>query len=208
MAYKPNQGDAGFFNLKAPFSGLINPDSLYTCQSVRSINDYIASGESVYDKYYAPLKISDDEYQQDIADNVCIVGLQAGIGEWVYVPTSYILTAPINNGVKYIPVVMGISLGPIPDDYNLEAIKQQMLDIALNTFGVEAEVKGAVVGSPKWLTNEEHELLEVARREKITGSTSSIVLARMYAAENESLRKVIAEYEKILKIAVPDLPNT
>lgn len=202
MSYKPSIGDSGLFKLKEPYDVLVTAGSLYTCQSVRTINDFIASGESVYEKFYSPLNLSSDEFQQDVADNVCIVGLQAGTGEWIFVPNSFIVGAPSSNGVKYIPVVLGISLGAIPDAFNLESLIQQFKDIVIDTLGVQSEVKGVVVGSPKWFTNTEHELIEVARKEKVSTSTSPIIMNKLLTSENERLRKVISQYETIFKISM------
>ena len=206
MSYKPSIGDNGFFKLKAPYSVLVADETLYTCQSIRTINDFIAAGESVYEKFYLPLSVSVDQYQQDLVDNVYITGLQAGTGEWVFVPSSFIEAAPISNGVKYIPVVVGISLGAIQDAFNLEAIIAQFKDIVINTLGVTPEVKGVVVGSAKWMTNEEHELLEAARKEKISTSTSPIILSQYLSAENDRLLRVISEYEKIFKMTISNAP--
>ena len=207
MSYKPNIGDSGFFKLKAPFDVLIADGTLYTCQSIRTLNDFIAGGESVYEKFYSPLRVSVDQYQQDLVDNVYITGLQAGTGEWVFVPSSFIEAAPSNNGVKYIPVVLGISLGAIQDAFNLESIIAQFKDIVINTLGVTPEVKGVVVGSAKWFTNEEHELLEAARKEKISTSTSPIIMSQYLSAENDRLRRVNAEYEKIFKMTLGKTPS-
>lgn len=206
MSYKPNIGDSGFFKLKAPFDVLIANETLYTCQSIRTINDFIAAGESVYEKFYSPLRVSVDQYQQDLVDNVYITGLQAGTGEWVFVPSSFIEAAPSSNGVKYIPVVIGISLGAIQDAFNMESIVAQFKDIVINTLGVTPEVKGVVVGSAKWFSNEEHELIEAARKEKIATSTSPIIMAQYLAAENERLRSVLTEYEKIFKMTITPPP--
>lgn len=206
MSYKPSIGDSGFFKLKAPYSVLVADETLYTCQSIRTINDFIAAGESVYEKFYLPLSVSVDQYQQDLVDNVYITGLQAGTGEWVFVPSSFIEAAPSSNGVKYIPVVVGISLGAIQDAFNLEAIIAQFKDIVINTLGVTPEVKGVVVGSAKWMTNEEHDLLEAARKEKISTSTSPIILSQYLSAENDRLLRVISEYEKIFKMTISNAP--
>lgn len=202
MAYVPNPQQTGFYKLKAPYDILLTPNTLYTCQSLRSINDYIANGESVYDKYYGPLNVSTDQYQQDVGDNVYIVGLQAGTGEWAYVPASFIEGAPTDNGVKYIPVVLGLSIGAVPDAVNLEPIIQQCKDLIESTFGIIAEVKGVVVGSPKWMTNEEHELLENARKQKVSTSTSPLMEVVLLREDNQRLSRVNAEYEKIFKMKI------
>lgn len=207
MAYKPNIGETGFYTLKAPFDVLLTPKTLYTCQSIDTINKFIASGESVYDKFYGPLKVSNDQYQQDVADNVTIIGLQAGTGEWVFVPSSFIVTAPVSNGVKYIPVVIGLSLGAIPDAHNLESVIQQCKDVITSSLGIDPEVKGVVVGSPKWFTQEEHDLIMQVRQEKVSTATPSNILVNVLKKENEQLKGVIAEYEKVFKMVVPKITS-
>lgn len=200
MAYKPTQGQSGLWKIKAPYDVLLTPNTLYTCDSVQSIRSFIASGVSVYDRYYGPLGVSDDQYQQDVADNVVIVGLQAGTGEQAFIPASFIEGAPSSNGVKYIPVVLGVSLGAVPDSVNLEPIIQQCKDLVESTFGIVPEVKGVMVGSPKWFTNEQHELMENARKQKVSTSTSPIMEVVLLRQENERLLRVNAEYEKIFKM--------
>jgi hypothetical protein len=202
MAYKPSHGQAGLWKVKAPYDILLTPNTLYTCLSLQAISNFIANGESVYDRYYGPLGVSDDQYQQDVGDNAVIVGLQAGTGEMAFIPSSFIEGAPIDNGVKYIPVVLGISLGAVPDQVNLEPIIQQVKDVVEASFGIKSEVKGVVVGSPKWMTNEEHELLENARKQNISTSTSPIVEVNILRDDNEKLRRIISEYEKIFKMKV------
>src|SRR5574343_115292 len=202
MAYKPQLGEMGFFTLISPYDVLLTPKTVYTCQSARTLNDFISSGDSVYDKFYAPLGVSNEDYQRDLIDNVVIVGLQAGTGEWVYVPSSFIAKAPDNTGVKYISVVLGVSLGAIPDEYNLDSVIAQFKDVVKSTLAIDPEVKGVVVGAPKWFTHEEHELIESTRAQEIKTSDSAYVRLAQTKQENEQLKKIIKEYEKIFKMTL------
>jgi hypothetical protein len=202
MAYRPQIGESGIFKLLAPYNILLTPDKLYTCQSIRTINDFIASGESVFDRYYAPLGVAQDIYQNDLANNSYIVGLQAGTGEWVYVPSSFINDAPVSNGVKYISAIIGASLGPIPDTFNLEGIIEEIKGIVRDKLGVESQVKGIVVGSPRWLTNEEHDLLETARQNKLNLSDSDKVKIQKLENKVREMQAVLVEYEKIFKTTI------
>src|SRR5574343_232964 len=119
--FTPLVDSAGTFQLKAPFDNLMTTDAIYVCRSIRSINDYLALGENVFEKFYEPLDIDLEIYQDDLKNNVKIASLQSGIGEWIYVPCSFIEAAPSLNGVKYVSLVLGISLGAIPDSMNLES---------------------------------------------------------------------------------------
>lgn len=120
--FTPLVDSAGTFKLKAPFDKLVTPNSVYTCRSIRSINDYLALGDNVFEKFYEPFNIDLEIYQDDLKNNVKIASLQAGIGEWIYVPCSFISEAPSINGVKYVSLLLGVALGAIPDSMNLESI--------------------------------------------------------------------------------------
>lgn len=202
MAYKPQIGELGLYTLMHPYDVLLTPKTVYTCQSIRTLNDYISNGESVYEKFYAPLGVNNELYQKDLIENVFVVGLQAGTGEWVYVPSSFISKAPENNGIKYIPVVMGVSLGAIPDEYNLESLTLQFKDLVKATLGIEPEVKAVLVGSAKWFSEQEHELINSAREQNINTTDSAFIKLAQVQQENDRLKQVIKEYEKIFKISL------
>jgi hypothetical protein len=197
--YLPSIDTAGSFKLKTPFDKLITPNTVYTCRSIRSINDYLALGEQVFEKFYEPLDVDVELYQDDLKNNVKIVSLQAGTGEWVYVPASFIEEAPNNNGVKYVPIVLGVSLGAIPDTFNLESIIAQFKELTLNTLGIESEVKAVVVNHPAYLDHDEHERLEAVRKNKITSETSDKLLIEMQRKEISFLTAKIAELELYIK---------
>lgn len=46
-------------------------------------------------KFYEPFNIDLEIYQDDLKNNVKIASLQAGIGEWIYVPCSFISEAQV-----------------------------------------------------------------------------------------------------------------
>lgn len=197
--FTPLIDSAGTFKLKAPFDKLVTPNSIYTCRSIRSINDYLALGDNVFEKFYEPFNIDLEVYQNDIKDNVKIASLQAGIGEWIYVPCSFIEEAPSVNGIKYVPIILGISLGPIPDSMNLESIIEQFKEITLHTLGIESEVKAVLTDFPSLLTHEEHTRLSSIRNSKITSSGSGKFLIQQLQRENELKNSKIKELEKYIK---------
>ena len=163
MSYQPQIGEARVFHLLSPFSRLAVENAIYTCRSLRSANEMIAMNEALYDTIYKPLAITVENYQSDMADNVTIVGLQAGTGEWIYVPHTYVERAPTIEGVEYVPVVMGISLGPVPNYYSLDVIKSGMTQLVKGILGVTPEIKAVIPGHRVLLSNDTHDRLEAAR---------------------------------------------
>ena len=200
MAFTPDIGQSGVYKLVYPFDSLVTPKVVYTCRSLRTINDILAAGEEIFETYYKAIGLTQADYERDAKANVCIVGLQSGTGEWIYVPTSYIETAPNMNGVKYTSLVLGVSLGPLPDKFNLEGLIAIFKDATTVTIGVIPEVKGIVVSQPAILNREEHERLEAARNEKITQNRTDYSRVREQAqlitqltAKVQALEKYIAE---------------
>lgn len=168
MSYRPNVGDSGKFSLLPPFSQYITPDAIYTCRSVRTINDIVAAGEAVYEKYYKPAGVADVKFKSDAIQNVCIIGLQAGTGEWVYVPDSFISEAPTSNGVKYIPVVIGANLGVIPADLKLDTVMKTISEVIKSSLGIDSEVKPVIVAQPALISQDDHVRINNIRQSNIT----------------------------------------
>lgn len=200
MAFTPDIGQSGIYKLVFPFDTLVTPKIVYTCRSLRTINDILAAGEEIFDTYYKSIGLTKTDYERDAKANVCIVGLQSGTGEWIYVPTSYIELAPNMNGVKYTSLVLGVSLGPLPDKFNLEGLIAIFKDATTATIGVTPEVKGIVVSQPAILSREEHDRLTLARNEKITQNRTDYSRVREQTqlitqlnAKIEALEKYIAE---------------
>lgn len=200
MAFTPDIGQSGIYKLVFPFDTLVTPKVVYTCRSLRTINDILAAGEEIFDTYYKSIGLTKTDYERDAKANVCIVGLQSGTGEWIYVPTSYIELAPNMNGVKYTSLVLGVSLGPLPDKFNLEGLIAIFKDATTATIGVTPEVKGIVVSQPAILSREEHDRLTLARTEKITQNRTDYSRVREQTqlitqlnAKIEALEKYIAE---------------
>lgn len=197
--FTPLVDSAGSFKLKAPFNSLVTTNSIYTCRSIRSINDYIALGDNVYEKFYEPFNLGEEIYFEDLKNNVKIASLQAGIGDWIYVPCSFILEAPNINGVKYVSIVLGISLGAIPDTMNLESIIEQFKEITAHTLGIESEVKAVLTDQPVMLPHDDHVRLESIRTNKITNVSSDKVLIQQLQRDIEMKDVKLKELERYIR---------
>lgn len=197
--YTPKINDAGVWTLLEPYSLLITPSVIYTVRSIRTINDIISSGSDPYETYYKPLGIDDKVYLDDAKKNICIIGLQAGSGEWVYVPETFIKTPPLVDGVKYSSIVLGVGLGAIADALNLEALTGSLEEIVESTLGTKPKIKAVLVSQPVFISHEAHERLELARKAKVSQSQTNYSQLVALKKENELLRLKIKELEKYIK---------
>jgi hypothetical protein len=184
--YIPDIGASGIFVLQEPYSALLKPNTTYTVQAVRRLKDVIAEGENPFEIYYDPYNVPRSSYELDILNEVCVVSLQSGSGEWVYVPTSFIISFPIMNGVKYTAMMIGISLGAIPDTMNLSAFKTKVFNMVRDTFGITTVIKEIAVSAPVVLSKEQSDLVETARANRIVSTLSDA--GKLKVAEQDLLR--------------------
>lgn len=197
--YTARIGDAGVYTLADPYSTLVTPKVIYTVRSIRTIGDILASGELAYDKYYKVMKVSEAVYAKDAAANISIIGLQAGTGEWIYVPETFIKQAPLTNGVLYSSIVLGVGLGAVPDELNLEALTKAMQDIVQAHLGITPKVRATLVSQPAFIPRTQHESLEKARKAKIKATESDYSKVQQLQTQLDTANKKIAELEKYIK---------
>ena len=177
----PPIGTKGIFVLEEPFQQRLVEKVAYTCQAVRSIRDTIASGSDPFSEYYEPFELSKEQYEGDVANGAAIVSLQSGVGDWLYVPSTFIKSYPDMNGVMYTPIVLGISLGAVPDEMNLSALKSDIEALVRDTIGINSTVKSVVAGLPTLVPQEDHRVATAARAEMITRSNTD--RSRLLAAQ-------------------------
>lgn len=201
--YIPQIGAVGVFTLAAPYDSQLTPQVAYTCRSLRMLSDIAASGELIWERYYQPLNVSETVYQQDLADNVCIVGLHAGTGEWVYVPSSFILSAPSINGVMYSPVILGVSLGPIPDSYQLDGLIEKVEGVVQAVLGIKPVIKGMLISQPALVSHEEAVRLESVRTAAITDNQSDYSKLQQALSDLQLTRSKLQQLEAWVKNNLP-----
>ena len=165
MAYSPKIGEEGVFDVAAPFDKLLVPRVIYTCRSLRSFNELLAENVNIFDRVYAPVGADAEGYQQDATENAIYVILQAGSGQWAFIPQKYIRGAPSLDGVRYMSVVMGIGLGPLPDDMKLDDLIDRITEIVQREIGVDPQIKAVIPSQPVLISQDEHVRTEQAREQ-------------------------------------------
>lgn len=190
----PAQGSKGLFKLAAPFDTKLVPKVAYTCQAIRSIRDLVAAGEDPFKDYYEPASLTKQIYDEDVASNVYIVSLQSGVGDWVYVPTTYILSYPDMNGVMYSPTLLGFYLGIVPDSLDLSTLQDDICDLISDTVGINKELiqpEILICGTPTMVSQDDAAVMEASREQNIkTTNTDRSRLLEMTALYEASTQKV------------------
>jgi len=158
----PSVGSEGYYTVTSPFDTIIVPNVLYKCQAVRKLNDYLANNENPKEKIYTRYQLGDDAYAQDLKDDMFIVSLQAGVGQWIYIPARYILNYPISNGVRYHDMMLGVNLGSVPVGLDLSPIKVAVTNTIHDLLGIDPTIAEVEISKTIVATHEQHE--EITQR--------------------------------------------
>lgn len=200
MALLPPIGTSGIYLLNSPFASQLQPNIAYRCEAVRKLSDLIEAGVDPFEEIYQPNGISQQSYEQDVANQACIVSLQSSTGHWVYVPSTYIKSFPNVNGVPYRVMVLGVELGPIPEYMDLGAVKSAVAQTVRDVLGVTPTIKEVAISPVQNFSQNDHDVIESNRAAQIANSDTW--KAKYLAAQN-SLEELQRQYNVLAGIARP-----
>lgn len=175
--FTPMMYARGIYELKKPWS--VVSSKIYTCIAIRSFEDIYKQGEDVYKIYYENY-IREGESLNGITfvfaeeaallPNICT--LRGEDNELIYVPDTYILSFPNTTMVPYSNVVLGLNLGPLPDELDLINITAMLKDNVIRYFGVTPDLNTMRLPMSSNPTPEEHEQLVIVRQGAINNNSS------------------------------------
>jgi len=195
----PTIGSSGSYKLLAPFDTIITEGERYTCQGIRSLNDYLANNEDPYKDIYVKYRIPDADYELDLQNNMHIVSLQSDIGHWLYVPARYISTYPMVNGIPYRSYVLTASLPSFPVDRDLSFLQTEVRNLCMDTLGVVPTVKFVESSRVVLVSSGKHDTLTTARAGVSQGrGTDRARYMELLYRHDQALAK-IAELEAYIK---------
>jgi len=131
----------GVFKLAPPFDIIIKEEQEFTVHAIRNLVELDASEENPFDTIYKPVGLTEVEYQNDLDADIPVVVFVTDGKEYIYIPANRIISIPKINGVKYQEKVLAISLGNIPIDLNLDAVKEVIANDVESMLGIKSNVK-------------------------------------------------------------------
>lgn len=198
----PSVGTSGLFELKAPFETLMLANNQYTCKSVRTLSEMIANNEDPLALIYRPVELTEDEFKADLALDMRILSLQAGIGHWVHVPVSYVTRYPDTNGVPYRSVGIAIQLPPIEASRDLGALVEELNLVIRGYIGTDAKVRVADTSYTALVPDDKHQVIQTTRKANavLQGSTTWHRLRTLQAVHDATVARLQAleDYVKTL----------
>lgn len=207
MAKKTPQLNArGLYTVITPFS--LPTGVVYTCKAIRSFRDIYELGEDVFTQYYDPVGLTQTEFNNDNLANANIITLMADSYNStqvpsdktiVYIPDTYIQNYPDQSIVPYSHIVLGLTMGPLPDGLDLSALKTQLGNVCSGVIGTTPVVVEHRAPSAGIVTATEHADLETARLGNVTIRDTDYASLAKAQQDNLLLQAQIATLIQILE---------
>lgn len=198
MKLTPELYTKGFFEFKLPWTPV--PGVIYECLAIRSFEDIYKLGIDVYTHYYTPVGLVNGQMIGTVAFSFevestfypNIVTLKGSDGSMLYIPDTFITKMPDKSLVPYSEIILAVSLGPIPDNENLDSLISDVTALISARANIDATINVCKASTQSNPTVEEHHLLQALRK-----GTPPKVLPNTFMLLEEALSKI---EERDLKI--------
>ena len=172
--FNPKIGSSGVFKLSSEYSNLISENQILTVSAIRSIMDIANEGIDVYENIYAVVNLTREDYVNDLKAGVNIVVFTTGDSKTVYVPANRILSDTITTGHTYCSTGIMIKLPHLPEDLDFSSLIVDLKELVYNRIGVDSEVLTTKISASVNVSEEEHRMAELIRKNNITDDTSNL----------------------------------
>ena len=161
----PRVGSVGYFTALPPLTQLLLDNVTYKVVSVRTLRE-MNSNEDIVNTLYLNNGLTENEFYNDLANNIHIIGLESSSGV-VYFPSNRLNSAVYGNGIQVQSNTLSIPIGPLPLTFNLESIKTSINDILKSEIGITSSVSvlktSEVTLLPETEVNDYMNMLSAAR---------------------------------------------
>lgn len=196
MLITPRINSKGYYSSTYTYG--IKSKVIYTLVAVTSYRELLIQGVELLNKYYLQVGLEDKDYQQDLKAGASLLTITDGINT-LNVPNTRLDKYPLANIVDYSRRVLSLSLGELPTALPLEHVIEIVSTQIHSALGQTVDIKVHDFNLPEAVSLEEHEILERARKLKITQSDSLYVQLQKEKATSASLREKIAVLERYIR---------
>ena len=200
---------AGRFEAAAPFDQIVNQSTYYTVEATRTIHEMEGAKLDLYSLVFQPVGVTPEDFPlvvkraKDAGAIIC--ALLDRNGAPVYVPTTYLTSFPLVDGVSYERMCMIADLGPVPPSMALAM--QQVLDhteqYITATMGITSVVRLGTVPTVGYVSQQQADAYENTRKSQITDASNDVAKVRTLTQQVANKDTYISKLETDL-IATKD----
>jgi len=206
---------AGSFEANNPFDAVVNKDTYYTIESTSTISEMQGRNIDLYTVIFKPAGIAQEDYQS-IVDGINSAGggiltLIAKDGTRVYLPTTYLKSFPLTDGISYERLCLVADLGSVPP-----TLKTRIDDVLTHVknyielhVGIEnATVQLGTVPLVGYVTAEQAAVFEATRQTAIANVKNDVLTIADQATKIASQAAYIAQLEaKVIALTNTNTPT-
>lgn len=197
----PVIGSSGTYELLPPFDTVILPEEIYTCKAIRNISEYVSYNQDPKKLVYDYYGLSENDYENDIQEDMEIVSLQNNKGVWIYVPARYIIKYPEVDGVPFHQMSVVCKLPAIEVSKNLDFLKTEISNLIKDTLGVEPSVDLVEVSRIIAVSKQMADNLAIQRAALTQGKVTDRARYIDLLQKQQILLEKIKALEKYIKLA-------
>jgi len=201
----------GMFEAEAPFDKVVDSSAYYTVQSLRSPAEMLANKLDLFKLVWEPTGATELDYQQQLAALTAASGmfmvLSAKNKPLVYLPSTFVKSYPLVDGVLYEHMCVILDCGVVPGTFKdvLNSGLDHCVNYLKDNYGMENPT--ATIGTIQtraYVSKEQAAAWENTRQQRIKGNPSDLVRANKAEAMVLSQAKYIEELQEALKKAATD----
>ena len=199
----PVIGSSGTYELLPPFDTVILPEEIYTCKAIRNISEYVSYNQDPKKLVYDYYGLSENDYENDIQEDMEIVSLQNNKGVWLYVPARYIVKYPEVDGIPYHQLSMVCKIPAIEVSRDISHLKTDVINLIKDTLGVEAAVEIVEVSRTIAVTKDVSDQLKIDRALVSNGRVTDRAKYMQLLQQQQVLLDKIEGLENYIKSTLP-----
>ena len=199
----PVIGSSGTYELLPPFDTVILPEEIYTCKAIRNISEYVSYNQDPKKLVYDYYGLSENDYENDIQEDMEIVSLQNNKGVWLYVPARYIVKYPEVDGIPYHQLSMVCKIPAIEVSRDISHLKTDVINLIKDTLGVEAAVEIVEVSRTIAVTKDVSDQLKIDRALVSNGRVTDRAKYMQLLQQQQVLLDKIEALENYIKSTLP-----
>lgn len=204
----PTVGSRGLWELKTPFQSYLPLNTTLECTAITNYGQLFSMGIDPYVTYYQKHNLSKEDYQKHSDEGGRIIFLRTDSGQVYSFPLHYLVSYPIGTGVNYCSIGIGLRLGAMPLNTNVDPLIQKFEELADSMLGVNVQAETMALSEIMIVDNTSHDRLEKARKQRMKDNKSTLVQlseateAKKVLTDKLGLaeRKVIEQYNEILRL--------
>lgn len=188
-------GNSGKWVVTSPYAVL---DVEYTCTAINTFESLEGLGVSVLTQVYQSVGLEKAIYDDAKANGVRLITLSSANDGIVIVPEDHIETIPRYETVPYSHVIIGVDIGLLWDDVNLDTIRDEINDLVTNHVGVNTTAMVRRIPVTEIIPKDKHEAIEQARRTNQRFDTTAVAKLAAETERNATLTNHVTFLEQII----------